>query len=914
MAMKKNACYKIIILFILGCFAGVIVIGKDAPKKEEKIDVSDVCPPFVLKDENGNIINPAKGINDNVPYSPKQTCGSSGCHDYEKITEGFHFMQGKGEVVPEKMKSRYNWVSSPGNYGGNWCSPAPLYRQLAAKHNINPRLIDMTSFEFVTATCGNCHPGGGPLEYDREGRRYDKWMSDAASGLVSGGDNNFDGDYYKARWSETGVIEADCLMCHMPEYNFKKRNEQLTKLNFRWAATEGAGFGHITGSILEGTTPEVDYDKSKFDENGNVIVHIVPEPRNETCLSCHAKPDWKKKGTSYSVRTDVHIAAGIKCVDCHPAGSKAKDERIRGKELHQFSKGDDPSGWVRNDLDNTVRSCEDCHINGWINAPKAKHSWLPPLHLEKISCQACHIPYRAVKSAVYQASDIYNPSPRITPPPKRIWAFYDQNMVFWNHYGELELFTAADKPTDITKPTLFRYKGKIYPGNVVHSSWIGFIEEGKPGLNQLFMKDFYQMWVQHNNNPIIKYHELNDIIDDNGDGIIEVNKPNEIDALLAATNKYLSDTNFPMNGKRLVWVYDDKIYYSSKEYRKFAKEDYEATPFASVYKFSHDVAPAKAALGINGCRDCHSKNSSFFYAKVLQLPFDEHAEPVWMLQSQFLKYTGTPPKYVGIAGSVASFFDWLTVVVMILLIGHILMDISIRFGKRSLNKKTTATVWVQRFNIHFRAQHLMLLSSVLLLFLSGIFLWGLRYPGAKWASALTSAFGGIDFWRIIHRIGGAGLIMTCLYHIFYSILHEEGRRDFILMLPRKYDFTTLWQNIKYFLRFSKEAPKFGRFTYFEKFDYWAVFWGSAIMIGTGLAMWFHDILKLIFPSVSMELLNAFKEAHAHEALLAFLAIVIWHIYNVHFRGNRFPISWLWVHGKMTKDDYDLEHPLDDTIK
>jgi hypothetical protein len=125
------------------------------------------------------------------------------------------------------MAERYAWVTTPGNYGGNWCSPAPLYRQLAPKKNTDARAIDMTSFDFVTATCGNYHPGGGPLEFDREGRRYDAWMADPASGLVAGAENGLDGDYYKARWSETGVIEADCLLCHLPEYDLKRRNAEL---------------------------------------------------------------------------------------------------------------------------------------------------------------------------------------------------------------------------------------------------------------------------------------------------------------------------------------------------------------------------------------------------------------------------------------------------------------------------------------------------------------------------------------------------------------------------------------------------------------------------------------------------------------------------------------------------------------
>ena len=83
------------------------------PEATEK--AMGVCPPFQLRDEAGNVIDPVKGVNDTVPYSPRQTCGASGCHDYGKITEGFHFTQGKGEQVPASTAERYAWVTSPGN-------------------------------------------------------------------------------------------------------------------------------------------------------------------------------------------------------------------------------------------------------------------------------------------------------------------------------------------------------------------------------------------------------------------------------------------------------------------------------------------------------------------------------------------------------------------------------------------------------------------------------------------------------------------------------------------------------------------------------------------------------------------------------------------------------------------------------
>jgi len=83
-------------------------VTSETPRRAVKI-----CPPYQLKDEQGNVIDPVKGINAAAPYSPRQTCGAVGCHDYNKITEGYHFTQGKGEAVPADMAGRYQWVTSP---------------------------------------------------------------------------------------------------------------------------------------------------------------------------------------------------------------------------------------------------------------------------------------------------------------------------------------------------------------------------------------------------------------------------------------------------------------------------------------------------------------------------------------------------------------------------------------------------------------------------------------------------------------------------------------------------------------------------------------------------------------------------------------------------------------------------------
>jgi len=157
------------------------------------------------------------------------------------------------------------------------------------------------------------------------------------------------------------------------------------------------------------------------------------------------------------------------------------------------------------------------------------------------------------------------------------------------------------------------------------------------------------------------------------------------------------------------------------------------------------------------------------------------------------------------------------------------------------------------------------------------------------------------------------LVFVSVYHLVYSLIHEEGRRDFRLLLPRMDDLRHLWDNLRWFLGVSPKPPAFGRFTYFEKFDYWAVFWGCVIMIGTGLGMWFPELVVRVAPGLSPVVFDALKEAHAHEALLAFLAIVIWHLYNVHLRPGRFPLNWLWVHGRADLEELRRERPLDPTV-
>jgi len=210
----------------------------------------------------------------------------------------------------------------------------------------------------------------------------------------------------------------------------------------------------------------------------------------------------------------------------------------------------------------------------------------------------------------------------------------------------------------------------------------------------------------------------------------------------------------------------------------------------------------------------------------------------------------------------------------------------------------------QRFNRNFRFQHIVMFTSVILLIITGM---PIKFPDFVLSRFLVNLWGGFHNSTIVHRIGAGMLIYFMVHHLFYTVLSRQGRRDFVLLIPTPKDARDLVQNIRHFLGKAPEKPRFGRFSYIEKFDYWAVYWGCVIMIGSGLFLWGESIALKYFPKY---ILDVAHEMHSDEAMLATLAIVIWHFYNVHFNPDRFPGTLMWWHGEISEHEMKEEHPLE----
>lgn len=207
----------------------------------------------------------------------------------------------------------------------------------------------------------------------------------------------------------------------------------------------------------------------------------------------------------------------------------------------------------------------------------------------------------------------------------------------------------------------------------------------------------------------------------------------------------------------------------------------------------------------------------------------------------------------------------------------------------------------ERFGRNFRSQHMLMIVSVILLIITGMPLKFPQYAISKFI--VLDVFGGLENSTLIHRVAAVGLIIVGAWHLGFIILSRIGRRDFALMIPRPHDIRDFFQMMLYYLGKRSHGPRFGRFSFIEKFDYWAVYWGMVIMIGSGLILWFKE-------NFSKDLFDIAREAHSDEGLLATLAIIIWHFYNVHLNPDVFPMSWVWWHGRLSEEQMKHHHPLE----
>ena len=220
--------------------------------------------------------------------------------------------------------------------------------------------------------------------------------------------------------------------------------------------------------------------------------------------------------------------------------------------------------------------------------------------------------------------------------------------------------------------------------------------------------------------------------------------------------------------------------------------------------------------------------------------------------------------------------------------------------------------WYLRFNYYHRFLHALIIISFLGLVLTGM---PLKYSEAGWAQTMAALMGGIQVAGFIHRVCGAITWIYFFGHLIFAFYYVVRVREETLlrwffgpnsMVPWIKDVKDVAGHIKWFVG-KGERPEFDRFTYWEKFDYFAVFWGVGIIGISGLFLWFPEFFARFLPGWAF---NISIILHSDEALLAAGFIFTIHFFNTHLRPEKFPLDNVIFTGRITEEELMHERPLE----
>lgn len=202
-----------------------------------------------------------------------------------------------------------------------------------------------------------------------------------------------------------------------------------------------------------------------------------------------------------------------------------------------------------------------------------------------------------------------------------------------------------------------------------------------------------------------------------------------------------------------------------------------------------------------------------------------------------------------------------------------------------------------RLNNNERKQHLIFAGCFIILALTGFMV---KLPES--VIALLGPYRETVFFirSLLHRLAGSTMILVCIYHIYYVIFKSAGRRWIMDMMPRPNDLKDMFTNILFFVGIKDAPPEFDRFSYKHKMEYGALIAGCTLMSGSGLLLWTESWWNKF-------ILDIAAVVHGMEAILACLAIMVWHIYEVQLKPDRSPTNNTWLTGLITEEEMKHDH-------
>ena len=235
------------------------------------------------------------------------------------------------------------------------------------------------------------------------------------------------------------------------------------------------------------------------------------------------------------------------------------------------------------------------------------------------------------------------------------------------------------------------------------------------------------------------------------------------------------------------------------------------------------------------------------------------------------------------------------IIIIVLIIGamaaHNLIIMSKFVREKYYSEKEQPSI--KRFDKKFIIRHIMLKTSFIVLVITG---FALRFPDAIWVKLLRFCGLSEEIRGILHRSAAILFIVTILYNIIYMLFTRSGRAESRSISLNVQDLRDIKTNMLYHSGKSEKQPQFDKFDYSQKIEYWTLLCGATIMILTGFALWFPEYFIHFLPTWGIKVSTTI---HYYEALLATLAIFVWHFFSVIFHPDEYPMSMTWLTGKMS---------------
>lgn len=338
--------------------------------------------------------------------------------------------------------------------------------------------------------------------------------------------------------------------------------------------------------------------------------------------------------------------------------------------------------------------------------------------------------------------------------------------------------------------------------------------------------------------------------------------------------------------------------------KKFGNSGKEVFQYLNSY---HGLAAYRGGSNAALCVDCHGvhsilpknyKNSSISDSNVTKTCRQCHAEASERFAISYSHETESKEaKFV--ENMVREVYFWMIIIV----IGGMMLHNMIIFWYELRRKRERGknVITIPRFTKNEVIQHFLLLSSFITLAITG---FALKYPNSFWSEGLLS-LGMTEVVRsTIHRISAVTMGILSFYHVFYLLFTARGRNVLFEMLPTFKDITDVIDNMLYHLQLKKKHPHFNQYDYAEKAEYWALIWGTFVMGATGFFLWFPIVVDEWAP---IWLIKVSETIHFYEAILATLAIIVWHWFFVFIHPKEYPMSFTWIDGKMSMKHYKEHH-------